>query len=659
MVDEAKEGSQQMNIGHMARAIMGEAQTHKQDAKMMALKDGQVVRGVVLQLLDGQDAFISVNGARIRAHLETPLQIGQAAWLQVQPQSEDGMLILRALTLSNSQSSEELVVKLLQQLGLKDGPVNREIIRQAHDLGVQLSAKDGRSLSMFLTNADRPANMDASRWTQSAIITQQRGLPLTTQTVQSIGTVLHGKPLPEQLMDVRAQLTQHLASGDAQTAQLSQAARSIVSKLSDTIGLWLTDASAERMIAQESHQTGQRSGAMMPDGSGQTAMLSSRQGVQPESHIQGQANRASMIQEPVPTNPTSAVTSSVPRGNEQGGGAGSSTGTTTAATNSSALRDLSVPPGGASPAGSASDAGSTVRGLGGTALTQAAMPGQLGGQDIRSHMTDPEGRSASAHQVSHSHTFTAQPVDGSMLKQLLQALGFGYEHDLMERFVLQQQPMGREASSPHAAAMLGQQPELGDLPTTQSGMPQASAESIKSLLLQAAGLEQLPAALRESIQQVAQTITGQQLLLTADRAAPLNYVTLFVPFYNEKGEQMASVHVQTRKGKCGLLDSDNCNLLFDLQLSTLGELMIDVQVTERIVALRIFNEHPLMHELVEEGKPHIKQAIEELGYRLSHMKTLPLPEPPSSPLTSKAEEPQTQLRRYASGSTYKGVDLRI
>src|SRR5690606_587053 len=152
-----KEGSQQMNIGHIARAFMGEAQTHKQDAKMMALKDGQVVRGVVLQLLDGQDAFISANGARLRAHLETPLQIGQAAWLQVQPQSEDGMLILRALTLSNSQSSEELVVKLLQQLGLKDGPVNREIIRQAHDLGVQLSAKDGRSLSMFLTNADRPA----------------------------------------------------------------------------------------------------------------------------------------------------------------------------------------------------------------------------------------------------------------------------------------------------------------------------------------------------------------------------------------------------------------------------------------------------------------------------------------------------------------------
>jgi hypothetical protein len=202
------------------------------------------------------------------------------------------------------------------------------------------------------------------------------------------------------------------------------------------------------------------------------------------------------------------------------------------------------------------------------------------------------------------------------------------------------------------------------MPSSDAGMPQqAIPESIKSLLLQAANSEQLPQALRESIQQAVQSITGQQLLMSADRSAPVTYITLFVPLMNEQGEHMASVHIQTKKGRRGGLDSDNCHLLFDLRMSALGEMMIDVQVTERIVSLQIYNDHPLMKRLAEEGKEGIQQALADMGYRLSMVKVTPLPDSsltgPASANGAAAQPPANELKKYTAGSTYKGVDLRI
>ena len=170
--------------------------------------------------------------------------------------------------------------------------------------------------------------------------------------------------------------------------------------------------------------------------------------------------------------------------------------------------------------------------------------------------------------------------------------------------------------------------------------------------------------MRETIQQAVQSITGQQLLMSADRSAPVTYITMFVPFMNEQGEHLASVHIQTRKGRRGGLDMNNCHLLFDLRMSALGEMMIDVQVTERIVSLQIYNDHPLMKYLAEEGKQGLQQALADMGYRLSMVKVTALPEPAVADPSrdSSAEAPQSpvrELRKYTAGSTYKGVDLRI
>ena len=258
----------------------------------------------------------------------------------------------------------------------------------------------------------------------------------------------------------------------------------------------------------------------------------------------------------------------------------------------------------------------------------------------------------------------ANKLIGSMLRQLLHLLGMDHEHQLLQRLILSRPAMASEGTSGEMSTSQGFQ-QLRSAEGTASAnqqAPQLAADTVKSLLLKTVSNEQLPLPIREAAQQVAQAITGQQLLLAADRSAQMSYVTLFVPFMNEHGEQMAGVHIQTRKDKRGNLDSDNCHLFFDLQMKTLGNIMIDVQVVDRIVSLKIHHDHPQMQALIEEGRQSMMEALEAMGYRLSLIKAVPLPEQAHIVSSESAEQPVTEtglLNQMAQGMKYKGVDVRV
>ena len=92
-------GVDYVNISQLLRGIVGS--TQPVDAKALELKIGQIVKGVVLQLLADQEAIVNIGGAPVRARLETPLQIGQMTLMQVQPQSNSGQVVLKPLGSSN------------------------------------------------------------------------------------------------------------------------------------------------------------------------------------------------------------------------------------------------------------------------------------------------------------------------------------------------------------------------------------------------------------------------------------------------------------------------------------------------------------------------------------------------------------------------------
>jgi hypothetical protein len=212
-------------------------------------------------------------------------------------------------------------------------------------------------------------------------------------------------------------------------------------------------------------------------------------------------------------------------------------------------------------------------------------------------------------------------------------------------------------------------PENALLPVTDAdgnGVTDANGkadvqQTLKSVLLGLAGSDDVPAPIKDTAQQIVQQITGQQLLLTPDRVALFSHITMFVPFTDGKGNQTASVHIQSRKGPRGELDADNCRLWFDLRMRALGNTLADVQVIDRIVSLQIHNDHPLIGEMLESHREEISAALHQIGYKFISLKSSAYPqrntsEEPSRPLeTAKASDPRLLYKTRP----YRGVDVRV
>lgn len=184
-----------------------------------------------------------------------------------------------------------------------------------------------------------------------------------------------------------------------------------------------------------------------------------------------------------------------------------------------------------------------------------------------------------------------------------------------------------------------------------SGGAEEAAGTLKGVLLQVLGSSEAPPAVKEAAGQLVQQLTGQQLLLNTDRTAPFAQVTMFLPLQGPDGRETASVHIQSRRGRKGELDAANCRLWFDLDMKLLGHTLVDVQVMDRIVSLKLHNNEPWVQEMLEGRREEIRSAVEAIGYQLSGLRAGPLPE---LSVDAAAVKPSDYVP-----NDYKGVDYRI
>ncbi|WP_068786074.1 hypothetical protein [Paenibacillus phocaensis] len=183
----------------------------------------------------------------------------------------------------------------------------------------------------------------------------------------------------------------------------------------------------------------------------------------------------------------------------------------------------------------------------------------------------------------------------------------------------------------------------------------AAHETLKGLLLQAMASDDLPAPLQEAARQLVQQLTGQQLLLNTDRTAPFAQVTMFLPLLGPDGRQTAAVHIESRRGRKGELDPANCRLWFDLQMKALGQIMVDVQIADKKVLLKIYSEKEATGAFLESRQEEVSEALETAGYRLLSLKTEPLIPPDGA----DGAEADFSLPMSYAPSVYKGVDYRV
>lgn len=660
-----------MNISSMIRGLLGDSKPG--NAKPLELKEGQVVRGSVVSVSeDGGDAVLQIQGVQVRAKLETPLRPGETTLLQVQPPGENGVTVMKPLAGTLSELPQASLNNLLQEVGLPDTKGNRELLLAMQRSGLPLTKDNVAMVQSMMTV--KPAQVPVEEWVQATGIAFQRGLPITAETVKGLHQTVFGPPLHQLLNGLTEQLETFLTQNAGKTMVMGEQAAS--PKLPASGGLPITAAGGQQTDDSGMSTAGGRQAGT----SGQTAPLPqgatttpAGAGTVPLSN-KGTAEAAADLRGPLQTNqdlgnaetaiksgagqaetgrpsiPGAAADVAAGRviaGQQEGSATGRPDGraempaaasaspaaaqTGAAAPTAAqlapkllalldALRSASTAapaqPGAAAQAAPAPAGGQAVAAAGGV---PQPVPAGADAQPAGGNAAAPAGAAAQHAPVTHE----GDPWVGRVLKLL------GAEH---------------EQQAVHGAAAHQR--------VVEAASP-GTADSLKGLLLQLAGSDSAPAALKEAAGQAVQYLTGQQLLLTTDRGSTFAQMHWFIPITGPNGEETASVQIQSRRGQRGELDASNCRLWFDLDMKSLGPTLVDVHVVNNIVSLRVLNDREGMGPLLDSGREVIQEALDKLGYQLLTFKTEPWP---------VGQEPGAARKINASDYSpdrYKGVDMRV
>ncbi|SDM97141.1 hypothetical protein SAMN04487897_101666 [Paenibacillus sp. yr247] len=216
-----------MNISGLIRSLVGDLSAS--ESKVLELKVGQIVKGVVLQLLNDQEALLNIGGVQVRAKLETPLKQGDVTMLQVQPESSGGQIMLKPLTSSDTQIADDSLSELFKAFAVKDTAGNRHMVQQMQQEGVPVSKENVKLFEALMRNM--PEGVNKEEWTQAAILAYKKGLPLTQEIVGALRQVTSGPSVGRVLEQLEQQATAYLEQEPAHPA--ADTAKQVVSLLKE------------------------------------------------------------------------------------------------------------------------------------------------------------------------------------------------------------------------------------------------------------------------------------------------------------------------------------------------------------------------------------------------------------------------------------------
>jgi hypothetical protein len=180
---------------------------------------------------------------------------------------------------------------------------------------------------------------------------------------------------------------------------------------------------------------------------------------------------------------------------------------------------------------------------------------------------------------------------------------------------------------------------------------QDSAEPFQSLkpLLMKAMLE-----LGESgkeLEPLLNRLTGMQLI-SQDSIGPMLQMVLQLPFSFGGKQSDITLQWSGRKTNSGQIDPDFCRILFHLDLQSLEQTVIDMQVQNKVVHLSVINDKHEIEPIVRALTPMLKEKLESIGYTLSFVKVNPTFE--KSQIGLSQSNPMN-----LSTDLYKRVDIKI
>ncbi len=149
----------------------------------------------------------------------------------------------------------------------------------------------------------------------------------------------------------------------------------------------------------------------------------------------------------------------------------------------------------------------------------------------------------------------------------------------------------------------------------------------------------------DSMEKIIQFVRGQQLMVSSSENG-LQQLVLHIPLMAFQNHSF--LQIEAKKRGNGEMDPDHCRLLFCLEMSHLGDIMLDVRIVNRIVSINVVGQQQEKLRLFPMFKEQLLDGLKNLGYQLSSLKI-------SQDPGATGQDP---IQRGIA-LPYNGVDLRI
>lgn len=190
--------------------------------QQLNLRIGQLVKGQILEIFNGRQALVSIQGTPIVANLEIPVTKGQKSWFVVtSAQDEIKLKIINEDTHTNEQNhasrSPETPREILKQLELKNNEKNLSIVEEMmkHDLPIDKESFD--LLAKMVQNKE-----DMKSITPALKLLSLKGLPMTKTNLHAVQEFVHDEGFIQKLLNLSNEIQTVMSRSNEEINSLSK-----------------------------------------------------------------------------------------------------------------------------------------------------------------------------------------------------------------------------------------------------------------------------------------------------------------------------------------------------------------------------------------------------------------------------------------------------
>lgn len=155
---------------------------------------------------------------------------------------------------------------------------------------------------------------------------------------------------------------------------------------------------------------------------------------------------------------------------------------------------------------------------------------------------------------------------------------------------------------------------------------------------------------RENAQQVLHFLNGMQLNNINDS----NYfvqANIQIPSQKLGLSKDIDLHFEGKKTSDGNIDPAYCRIIFDLQLHSMKETIIDLHVQKKALSITVYNDQATTPVLVDKFRPGLQEALEKINYQIASIVC--------KPYTETDKQPHQKGRTADEKAGQGKVDFRV